>query len=125
MSDHTRAAQRLVDEYKRSGHFDKLRTSILEKLMASEAGDVLTQRVDEIVSLSLLKTDGSLLDRKATDRLLIIIRSDLQRFPVVERAMAFLTDDLIGDESFLQSLRADLQRILSISTSPEVNGPSE
>ena len=84
-------------------------------------------RVDEIASATLSRTDD-LLDRKAADRLLSVIRNDLQRwnrfhsvddlasnsstrYPVVERAMAYLAEDVMGNEQLVQSLLSDLENI--------------
>jgi len=69
----------LVEEYKRSGKFDRLRREAMESFLASDHSATLTRRVDQIASDALQKVDHAHFVRQGQDALLGTIMNDLDR----------------------------------------------
>ncbi|KAF9518416.1 hypothetical protein BS47DRAFT_298364 [Hydnum rufescens UP504] len=120
----------LVEEYKRSGKFDRLRREAMESFLASDHSATLTRRVDQIASDALQKVDHAHFVRQGQDALLGTIMNDLDRFPVVDRAMMAMSDSL-KDDAFLRNIAHEVLNIINppepdkrdqTSPEPEANG---
>ncbi|KAJ6627485.1 hypothetical protein B0H10DRAFT_2429374 [Mycena sp. CBHHK59/15] len=100
-------AHQLVDEFKKSGEFDKLRRELLADAQRSASFDAFTARIDEIARARIKSgqrayTAPHLLHKE--------LMQEVNRFPVIER---FAADaPMLADARFSAGIRASVQRIL-------------
>ncbi|KAG2077732.1 hypothetical protein BDR04DRAFT_1088845 [Suillus decipiens] len=99
----------LIDEFKKSGEFDRLRRDLLSHFQRSDRTEALKSRVDDIAR-QRLSSDPKLISmpNDAVQRELL---GEIDRYPIVERAVA--DAPLLSDQSFIAGIRASLERTMS------------
>ncbi|KIJ70463.1 hypothetical protein HYDPIDRAFT_105193 [Hydnomerulius pinastri MD-312] len=116
--------KQLVDEFKKSGEFDRLRRELLAQFQSSDRIATFKSRVDDIAR-QRLASDPKLvhMPHDTVHRELV---GEIDRYPIVERAVT--EAPLLSDASFAAGIRASVQRILDESkgtrTNPEPGGAS-
>ncbi|OBZ71918.1 hypothetical protein A0H81_08280 [Grifola frondosa] len=98
----------LVDEFKKSGEFDRLRRELLAQFRHSEGMPAFMSRIEDIARQKL-DADPKLqyMSEPAVARELM---QELDRYPVVERAVADVR--ILSDPAFASGIRASVQNIL-------------
>ncbi|KJA30049.1 hypothetical protein HYPSUDRAFT_32107 [Hypholoma sublateritium FD-334 SS-4] len=98
----------LVEEFKKSGEFDRLRRELLAQFQQDESYTALKSRVEEI-GRQRLTTDQTLqyLTQEMVQKELA---QEVERYPIVERAVADVR--VFSDPTFLANMQASIQRIL-------------
>lgn len=98
----------LVDEFKKSGEFDRLRLQLLDEFRNGESLAPMIARVEDIVRKKLHYDSKLLFGPEATAHRELL--QELDRYPVVERAVTDLPS--LTDSAFSTALRETLSRIL-------------
>lgn len=98
----------LVDAYKKSGEFDRLRRELLAEFQRGEGMSAFMARVDDIARKKL-ETDQRLQYMPA-ETVHRELQQELDRYPIVERAVADVR--MLSDQSFISGIRDSVQRIL-------------
>ncbi|RDB20519.1 hypothetical protein Hypma_012423 [Hypsizygus marmoreus] len=98
----------LVDEFKKSGEFDRLRRELLSQFQQSDGNSALKARVGDIAR-NRLESDQKLrfLPHEAVHRELM---QELDRYPIVERAVADV--HMLSDPTFAASIRKSVHNVL-------------
>ncbi|PCH41174.1 hypothetical protein WOLCODRAFT_162863 [Wolfiporia cocos MD-104 SS10] len=98
----------LVEEFKKSGEFDRLRRELLAQFRSSDGMESLMDRVQDIAR-QRLNADSKLqyMSEAAISRELM---QELDRYPIIERAVADVR--LLGDPSFAAGIRKSVTKIL-------------
>lgn len=112
----------LIDEFKKSGEFDRLRRDLLSHFQRSDRTDAFKSRVDDIAR-QRLSSDPKLISmpNDAVQRELL---GEIDRYPIVERAVA--DAPLLSDPSFIAGIRASLERTMSAGRGEKNNAtPSQ
>ncbi|KAI0258906.1 hypothetical protein BC834DRAFT_668875 [Gloeopeniophorella convolvens] len=86
MPDPIKTPDDLVKEFKKSGEFDRLRRELLSQFQNAPGTDAFWERVEDIARARLEAEDK--LHLKAADTLHRELLQELDRFPLVERAVA-------------------------------------
>ncbi|KZV66299.1 hypothetical protein PENSPDRAFT_585490, partial [Peniophora sp. CONT] len=94
--------------FKKSGEFDRLRKQLLAQFQNSVAMETLTARVDDIAKRKLEEDER--LTRKAPEDVHREVMQELDRYPILERALADLA--LPSDPVFTEDIRTHAKRIL-------------
>ncbi|KAG0702325.1 hypothetical protein DFH29DRAFT_921903 [Suillus ampliporus] len=99
----------LIDEFKKSGEFDRLRRELLSHFQRSDRTEAFKSRVDDIAR-QRLSSDPKLISmpNDAVQRELL---GEIDRYPIVERAVADAPS--LSDPAFIAGIRASLERTLS------------
>ncbi|KZV94022.1 hypothetical protein EXIGLDRAFT_835333 [Exidia glandulosa HHB12029] len=105
--------QQLVEDFKKSGEFDRLRHQVLTNFMNSAENEQLMQRVKEIAKERL--DNDKHMAVKSQDELLKQVLQELDRYPVVDRALESFS--YLQDETFTQSLSNSLKETLDAAKS--------
>ncbi|KAH7888028.1 hypothetical protein F5I97DRAFT_1926423 [Phlebopus sp. FC_14] len=121
--------KQLVDEFKKSGEFDRLRRELLAQFQHSVRDDAFHDPMFQIEAILQERTSAFKFrvediarQRLASDEKLIHLPHDsiyrelmgeIDRYPVVERAVA--DAPLLSDASFSAAVRASVRRILDES----------
>jgi len=100
----------LVDEFKKSGEFDRLRRDLLAEFQGGDSIASFKSRIQEIAR-DRLNTDEKL-KYASQDAMHRELMQEIDRFPIIERS---ITADvhLLTDPSFAAGIRRSAQRILS------------
>ncbi|OAX35256.1 hypothetical protein K503DRAFT_773671 [Rhizopogon vinicolor AM-OR11-026] len=98
----------LIDEFKKSGEFDRLRRELLSHFQRSDRVEALKSRVDHIAR-QRLSSDPRLIS-KPNDAIQRELLGEIDRYPIVERAVA--DAPLLSDPAYVAGIRASLQRTL-------------
>jgi len=98
----------LIDEFKKSGEFDRLRRELLSHFQRSDRTEALKSRVDDIAR-QRLSSDPKLISTP-NDAIQRELLGEIDRYPIVERAVA--DAPLLSDPAFVAGIRASLQRTL-------------
>ncbi|KAG1892807.1 hypothetical protein F4604DRAFT_1701634 [Suillus subluteus] len=112
----------LIDEFKKSGEFDRLRRDLLSHFQRSDRTEAFKSRVDDIAR-QRLSSDPKLISmpNDAVQRELL---GEIDRYPIVERAIA--DAPLLSDPSFIAGIRASLERTMSAGRGEKSNAtPSQ
>ncbi|KIJ20112.1 hypothetical protein PAXINDRAFT_166255 [Paxillus involutus ATCC 200175] len=116
--------KQLVDEFKKSGEFDRLRRELLTQFQRNERIVGFKSRVDDIAR-QRLASDAKLIDMPH-DAIYRELVGEIDRYPIVERAVA--EAPLLSDTSFAAAIHTSVRRILDESkvakTNPETGGTS-
>ncbi|KAI0921911.1 hypothetical protein AcW1_004237 [Taiwanofungus camphoratus] len=98
----------LVEEFKKSGEFDRLRRELLAQFRSSDGIIPLMSRVEDITRQKLA-SDQKLqyMSEAAVSRELM---QELDRYPIVERAVADVR--ALSDPSFASGIRESVRKIL-------------
>ncbi|KAG1773898.1 hypothetical protein EDD22DRAFT_857058 [Suillus occidentalis] len=99
----------LIDEFKKSGEFDRLRRDLLSHFQRSDRTDAFKSRVDDIAR-QRLSSDPKLISMP-NDAIQRELLGEIDRYPIVERAVA--DAPLLSDPSFIAGIRASLERTMS------------
>jgi len=104
----------LVDEFKRSGEFDRIRRELLAQFHDGEASAAVLSRVQELVHQKLSSDPKMryLPDTAATRELM----QELDRYPVVERAVGDMP--FFSDPSFGETVNKHITSILDQDRAP-------
>ncbi|KAI9509753.1 hypothetical protein F5148DRAFT_1184842 [Russula earlei] len=108
MPDPLKTPDALVKEFKKSGEFDRLRRELLTQFQNGDGADAFWSRVDEIARARLNAEDK--LHLKAADTLNRELLQELDRFPLVERAVADVP--ALADPGFAAGIRRHAQNIV-------------
>ncbi|KAL4267394.1 hypothetical protein AB1N83_002340 [Pleurotus pulmonarius] len=97
----------LVDEFKKSGEFDRLRRELLKEFQRSDAAIRLKEKVEGIARQWLDSEQRQYMSQEHVHKSLM---QEVDRYPVVERAAADMQS--VTDDSFSSAVRRSLQKIL-------------
>ncbi|KAF8473680.1 hypothetical protein DFH94DRAFT_138145 [Russula ochroleuca] len=112
MPDPIKSPDALVKEFKKSGEFDRLRRDLLTQFQNGDDGtEAFWARVDDIARTRLDAEDK--LHLKAADTLHRELLQELDRFPLVERAVADVP--ALADPEFAAGIRRHAQDLLQRS----------
>ncbi|KAI0758269.1 hypothetical protein BC629DRAFT_1127056 [Irpex lacteus] len=98
----------LVDEFKRSGEFDRLRRELLSEFRNAEEFASFMGRVEDITRRKL-ESDGKILTMSETS-VYRELTQELNRYPLVGRTVA--ETPKLNDPAFAQTVRGTITRIL-------------
>ncbi|KZT74434.1 hypothetical protein DAEQUDRAFT_761289 [Daedalea quercina L-15889] len=102
------APTQLVEEFKKSGEFDRLRRGLLSQFRSSDAMDILMTRVEDIVK-QRLASDQKLHYMPETVMTRELMQ-ELDRYPLVERAAS--ETRALSDPAFASGIRNSIKTIL-------------
>lgn len=112
----------LIDEFKKSGEFDRLRRDLLSHFQRSDRTEAFKSRVDDIAR-QRLSSDPKLISMP-NDAIQRELLGEIDRYPIVERAVA--DAPLLSDPSFIAGIRASLERTMSTGRGEKNNAtPSQ
>ncbi|KAJ7122785.1 hypothetical protein C8R44DRAFT_784546 [Mycena epipterygia] len=97
----------LVEEFKKSGEFDKLRRELLADSQRSTGFDAFKTRIDE---LARDRIKSGQMGYTAPDILHKDLTQEVNRFPIVERFASEVP--MLADSAFKDGIHNSLQRIL-------------
>jgi len=98
----------LVEEFKKTGEFDRLRRELLAQFQRDDSFSGFKDRIEDIARQRL--TSDQMLHYLPPDLVHKELRQEVERFPVVERAVADVR--ILSDPSFLASIQTSVQKIL-------------
>ncbi|KAH9938666.1 uncharacterized protein B0H18DRAFT_22606 [Fomitopsis serialis] len=98
----------LVEEFKKSGEFDRLRRELLAQFRSSDAMDTLMSRVEDIIK-ERLASDQKLYYMPETVMTRELMQ-ELDRYPLVERAAG--ETRALSDPAFTSGVRNSIKSIL-------------
>ncbi|EKM59633.1 uncharacterized protein PHACADRAFT_205857 [Phanerochaete carnosa HHB-10118-sp] len=98
----------LVEEFKKSGEFDRLRRELLDEFRNGDGLAPMVARVEDIVRKKLHYDSKLLFGPEATAQRELL--QELDRYPVVERAVTDLPS--FSDPSFSAALQENLSQLL-------------
>jgi len=102
----------LVEGFKKSGEFDRLRRELLAQFQRSDRVDGFNRRIEEIIR-QRMESDQNL-QHLPPDSVHRELMQEMDRYPLVERAAA--EAPLISDANFASgTVRPSLQRMLNES----------
>ncbi|KIL68206.1 hypothetical protein M378DRAFT_185243 [Amanita muscaria Koide BX008] len=107
----------LVQQFKKSGEFDRLRRHLLSQFQRSDGVATFKSKVDDIARQRLASDDK--LQQLPPDMVHKELMQEVDRYPIVERAAADICT--LSDASFADDVRSSVQRILQASI-PETTG---
>ncbi|KAI5122130.1 hypothetical protein M0805_000778 [Coniferiporia weirii] len=99
----------LVAEFKKSGEFDRLRRELLAQFRNDESIGSFTARVQDIVQQRL--NDDTRLQYLGPDAVHAELMQEMDRFPLVERAVADLPT--LSDPAFSAGIRKSITNLLN------------
>ncbi|KAG1753730.1 uncharacterized protein EDB91DRAFT_1044084 [Suillus paluster] len=99
----------LIDEFKKSGEFDRLRRELLSHFQRSDRTEAFKSRVDDIAR-QRLSSDPKLISMP-NDAIQRELLGEIDRYPIVERAVA--DAPFLSDPAFIAGIRASLERTMS------------
>lgn len=105
----------LVEEFKKSGEFDRLRRELLAQFQRDDLFSGFKDRIEDIARQRL--TSDLMLHYLPPDLVHKELRQEVDRFPVVERAVAEVR--MLTDPSFLASIQTSVQKILRLEKGGE------
>ncbi|TFK73028.1 hypothetical protein BDN72DRAFT_257614 [Pluteus cervinus] len=116
----------LVDEFKKSGEFDRLRRELLIQFQQSDGFATFKSKTEDIARQRL--TSDNTLRYMPPETVQRELMQELDRYPIVERAVADLRQ--FSDPSFSDNIRQTLQKVVdednkttgSSSKKQEING---
>ncbi|KAF9569421.1 hypothetical protein CPC08DRAFT_718246 [Agrocybe pediades] len=97
----------LVEEFKRSGEFDRLRREVLARFQQDESYPAFKESIESLARTRL--TDDLMLSTE-TDTVLKELTQEIQRYPIVERAVSSV--QTFSDPTFLSNLQRSMEKIL-------------
>ncbi|TDL29091.1 hypothetical protein BD410DRAFT_3435 [Rickenella mellea] len=106
----------LVDEFKKSGEFDRLRRQLLAQFQNGASMDSINDLVQKVTSERL--ASGAGLQRKSRDAIYADLIQEIERFPVVEKAVAEHLK--LSNPTFGSNIRKSITRILKANGSAEM-----
>ncbi|KAI0721918.1 hypothetical protein C8T65DRAFT_629651 [Cerioporus squamosus] len=98
----------LVEEFKKSGEFDRLRRELLKEFRQSEGVASFLARVDEIVKEKLASDPK--LQYMPEANVSREVMQELDRYPIVERAVQDVR--LLKDPTFVAGMKESMRKIL-------------
>jgi hypothetical protein len=105
----------LVEEFKKTGEFDRLRRELLAQFQRDDLFSGFKDRIEDIARQRL--TSDQMLHYLPPDLVHKELRQEVDRFPVVERAVAEVR--MLTDPSFLASIQTSVQKILRLEKGGE------
>ncbi|KAI0310720.1 hypothetical protein OF83DRAFT_1154066 [Amylostereum chailletii] len=99
---------KLNSSFKKSGEFDRLRRELLNQFRHSDSKDTLMDRVEDIAR-QRLEADSKI-SQKGPDVLHRELLQELDRYPILERALADVP--VFTDPNFTGSIRKHARTIL-------------
>ncbi|KAH9163319.1 hypothetical protein EDB89DRAFT_2069258 [Lactarius sanguifluus] len=120
MSDPIKTPDDLVKEFKKSGEFDRLRRELLAQFQSGVGTEAFCARVDDIARARLEAEDK--LHLKADDTLHRELLQELDRFPLVERALADVP--ALADPEFAAGIRRHAENLVRRSRGLSEEEPS-
>ncbi|KAF8351224.1 hypothetical protein F5887DRAFT_936416 [Amanita rubescens] len=101
----------LVQQFKKSGEFDRLRRHLLSQFQRSDGISTFQSKVEDIARQRLASDDK--LQQLPPDIVHKELMQELDRYPIVERTAAEICT--LSDNSFADEVRSSVQRILQAS----------
>jgi len=98
----------LVDAYKKSGEFDRLRRELLASFQRGDGMSSFMNRVEDIARQKL--ESDQRLHYMPPETVHRELTQELDRFPIIERAVADVR--MLSDPSFTTGIRTSVQKIL-------------
>ncbi|KAJ8501421.1 hypothetical protein ONZ51_g572 [Trametes cubensis] len=98
----------LVEEFKKSGEFDRLRRELLKEFRQSEGMPAFLARVEDIAKQKLASDPKLQFMPEAT--VTREIMQELERYPIVERAVSDVSS--LSNPTFLAGVRDSVQKTL-------------
>ncbi|KAI0637764.1 hypothetical protein C8Q77DRAFT_1153480 [Trametes polyzona] len=115
----------LVEEFKKSGEFDRLRRELLKDFRQSEGVAAFLARVEDIAKQKLASDPKLQYMPEAT--VTREIMQELERYPIVERAVSEVPS--LSNPGFVSGVRGSVQKILQddrkASGQGQANGTSQ
>ncbi|KAF8334980.1 uncharacterized protein EI90DRAFT_3120852 [Cantharellus anzutake] len=124
MESRSLSAQQIVDEFRRSGKFDKLRKDAMDAFINSETNSVLMDEVDTIALEALAKMQFLAPGKIGTENILSNIMNNLERFPHIDRAMDEASENF-EEADFISGIDDAIQRILQSDALEDPRDESE
>ncbi|KAH9987772.1 hypothetical protein BJV74DRAFT_492703 [Russula compacta] len=121
MPDLIKTPDALVKEFKKSGEFDRLRRELLTQFQNGDGAEAFWGRVDDIARARLDAEDK--LHLKAADTLHRELLQELDRFPLVERAVADVP--ALADPEFAAGIRRHAENLVGRSRGIPIPGVAE
>lgn len=104
----TTSPKQLIDEFKKSGEFDRLRRELLSQFQHSDRIAAFKSRVEDIAR-QRLASDPKLI-HMPHDTIHRELMGEIDRYPIVERAVA--EAPLLSEADFIANIHTSIQRIL-------------
>ncbi|KAJ3514890.1 hypothetical protein NLJ89_g2110 [Agrocybe chaxingu] len=98
----------LVEEFKKSGEFDRVRRELLAQFQQDESYPALKERVEDIARQRLAK--DQMMQYMPQETVYKELAQEVDRYPIVERAVA--DGRILSDPTFLANVESSLQKIL-------------
>jgi len=100
----------LVEEFKKTGEFDRLRRELLTQFQRDDSFSGFKDRIEDIARQRL--TSDQMLHYLPPDLVHKELRQEVDRFPVVERAVVEVR--ILSDPTFLATIQSSVQKILRL-----------
>jgi len=100
----------LVEEFKKTGEFDRLRRELLTQFQRDDSFSGFKDRIEDIARQRL--TSDQMLHYMPPDIVHKELRQEVDRFPVVERAVVEVR--ILSDPAFLATVQSSVQKILRL-----------
>ncbi|KAF7795871.1 hypothetical protein EIP86_007038 [Pleurotus ostreatoroseus] len=100
----------LVDEFKKTGEFDRLRRELLAQFRNSDNYASFVSRVEE-VARQKLASDSKVKTLPETSMVKELMQ-DLNRYPIIERAVSEVQETTLSDPDFTGRVRTHVTKIL-------------
>ncbi|CAA7260280.1 unnamed protein product [Cyclocybe aegerita] len=98
----------LVEEFKKSGEFDRVRRELLAHFQQDASYPSLKERVEDIARQRLAK--DQMMQYMPQETVYKELAQEVDRYPIVERAVA--DGRILSDPTFLANIESSLQKIL-------------
>ncbi|KAI0334811.1 hypothetical protein GY45DRAFT_1343175 [Cubamyces sp. BRFM 1775] len=108
----------LVEEFKKSGEFDRLRRELLKEFRQSEGMPAFLARVEDIAKQKLASDPKLQFMPEAT--VTREIMQELERYPIVERAVSDVSS--LSNPAFLGGVKDSVQKILQADRKADGQG---
>jgi len=100
----------LVEEFKKTGEFDRLRRELLTQFQRDDSFSGFKDRIEDIARQRL--TSDQMLHYLPPDLVHKELRQEVDRFPVVERAVVEVR--ILSDPAFLATIQSSVEKILRL-----------
>lgn len=117
----TTSPKQLIDEFKKSGEFDRLRRELLSQFQHNDRITAFKSRIEDIAR-QRLASDPKLI-HMPHDAVHRELMGEIDRYPIVERAVA--EAPLLSEADFVANIRTSIERILGEIKGRENSGSAD